>query len=175
LGQDVCLIRPLLDFRRDELRAYLKELKQPFRDDPTNQDPRFTRNRLRADLLPRLEAEYNPRVIEALVRLGTLAGEAQEVIERRVESRWEECVTFERPAVVVAIHTAALADETRYLVQELLIAVWRRQGWPRQAMDWRHWRDLAQRIQDPADHGPWDLPGNVRAVKRDGVLRLRRT
>jgi tRNA(Ile)-lysidine synthase len=43
----------------------------------TNSDTRFTRNRLRHDLLPRLAGDFNPQVVEALVRLGRLAGEAQ--------------------------------------------------------------------------------------------------
>lgn len=56
-----CVIRPMLGVSREETRG----LGLPFADDPTNQSPRFMRNRLRTALLPALTQE-NPRVVEAL-------------------------------------------------------------------------------------------------------------
>ena len=49
------VVRPLLPFRRRELEAYAAEHGIPFREDPTNLDLRWTRNRLRHDVLPALE------------------------------------------------------------------------------------------------------------------------
>ena len=73
LADGVTLVRPLLDVGREELRAYLDGLGQPWREDATNADPSRTRARLRHDLLPRLAEDFNPDVAEALVRLGALA------------------------------------------------------------------------------------------------------
>ncbi|MEN6451126.1 MAG: tRNA lysidine(34) synthetase TilS, partial [Thermoguttaceae bacterium] len=53
------LIRPLLGVRHAELLAYLESLGQPFREDSSNLDLHFTRNKIRRALLPRLEAGYN--------------------------------------------------------------------------------------------------------------------
>ena len=50
------LIRPLLTVTRDEIIAYLAALNQPFREDSSNADPRFTRNRIRHELLPLLKS-----------------------------------------------------------------------------------------------------------------------
>lgn len=61
-------IRPLLPFSRSRLRRYLAEHQIEFREDPSNKDPAFTRNRIRHALLPQL-AEYNPRIEEHLGRL----------------------------------------------------------------------------------------------------------
>ncbi len=49
------VVRPLLPFRRRELETYAREHGIPFREDPSNRDPRWTRNRLRHDILPALE------------------------------------------------------------------------------------------------------------------------
>ena len=66
LGDGVSLIRPLLDVSRDEVaRFYLAAIGQPFREDATNADLGRTRSRIRHDLLPKLAAEYNPKVAEA--------------------------------------------------------------------------------------------------------------
>lgn len=50
------IVRPLLPFSRGELREYLTSLGQSWREDATNDDPRYLRNALRLDVLPRLEA-----------------------------------------------------------------------------------------------------------------------
>ena len=59
-AEGVTLIRPLLDASRAELRRYLAEIGQPFREDASNADPSRTRNRIRSDLLPKLAAEVQP-------------------------------------------------------------------------------------------------------------------
>src|SRR5882724_4712273 len=58
-------VRPLLDVSREEVLAYLRRRSIPFIEDPSNADPRFTRARLRHQVLPALRAE-NPRIGEAL-------------------------------------------------------------------------------------------------------------
>ena len=69
LQPGIFLLRPLLDVSRIELRNYLAELGQTFREDSSNNDSTYTRNRLRHRLLPLLEAEFNPQVVAALCRL----------------------------------------------------------------------------------------------------------
>lgn len=66
------ILRPFLETRRAEIAAWLREIGQPWREDASNEDRGFTRNRIRHELLPQL-AEYNPRVEEQMARLATLA------------------------------------------------------------------------------------------------------
>ncbi|MBQ4264577.1 MAG: tRNA lysidine(34) synthetase TilS [Clostridia bacterium] len=49
------LIRPLLDVQPDALRAYLRSIGQEWREDGTNTDPAYLRNRIRHELLPAME------------------------------------------------------------------------------------------------------------------------
>jgi tRNA(Ile)-lysidine synthase len=60
------IVRPLLGVMRDEVEAYLESLEQSWREDASNLDHRFLRNRVRHDLLPLLEREYNPNIRRAL-------------------------------------------------------------------------------------------------------------
>ena len=57
---------PLLAVTGDEAEAYLSSLGQAWREDETNLDPRFARDRIRHELLPLLEREYNPDVRQVL-------------------------------------------------------------------------------------------------------------
>jgi len=77
-GHGSSIIRPLLAARRQEIEAYLKEIDQEWREDPSNRDLRHARNRVRHGILPRLERYLNPAVREALADAAEIA-RAEEV------------------------------------------------------------------------------------------------
>jgi tRNA(Ile)-lysidine synthase len=74
------ILRPMLNTRREDIRTWLRQHGQPWREDTTNQDTAHTRNRIRQELMPRL-AEYNPQVAEQMAHLATIA--------RDEESWWD--------------------------------------------------------------------------------------
>ena len=67
------VIRPLLDLDRDELRDYLLQLGQPFRDDASNDDVAIPRNRIRHELLPLLQRDFSPGIVGILAREAEIA------------------------------------------------------------------------------------------------------
>jgi len=78
------LVRPLLGMRRGELRAYLAEREQRWREDASNLDRRRLRNRIRLELLPQL----NSAAIEHLGRLAAHAREEESFWAAYVEERF---------------------------------------------------------------------------------------
>jgi tRNA(Ile)-lysidine synthase len=66
------VLRPLLGTTRAKIEAYLRGLGQEWREDSTNRDVSFTRNRIRHELLPLLES-WNPRLREHLAQMAELA------------------------------------------------------------------------------------------------------
>lgn len=78
-------LRPMLEIRRSEARAVAEEAGLPFVDDPQNEDPSVRRNRLRIETIPRLADEFNPRLIEALGRLGAVAADDDATLEARAD------------------------------------------------------------------------------------------
>ncbi|MBS1712962.1 MAG: tRNA lysidine(34) synthetase TilS [Armatimonadetes bacterium] len=68
------LVRPLLDFRREETRRYCTELDLWFHDDPANDDLANARSRIRAEVVPGLEAAH-PGAARSIVRLAAIAAE----------------------------------------------------------------------------------------------------
>jgi tRNA(Ile)-lysidine synthase len=173
LTPGIALVRPLLAMRRSEVLAYLSELGQAFRDDDTNRDLGYTRNRLRHELLPRLAADYNPRIVDALLRLGALAADAKSFIEAQASSLAERCVTQSGPARIL-IDTTLLSTAPRALVREVLIAAWRAQGWPMQGMGYDQWELLATLAAGPAGSQTSKrvLPGEVLAERAEDRLTL---
>jgi len=62
------LIRPLIESSRADIEAFLHERHQPWRTDSTNRDVRFSRNRLRLQVIPALQKDFNPNLVETLSR-----------------------------------------------------------------------------------------------------------
>lgn len=83
------IVRPLLEVRRGELRKYLRAKKQKWREDATNKDTSRQRARMRKKLLPLLEKEFNPRVVEHLANLAELARSDNSSLEFHAELRCE--------------------------------------------------------------------------------------
>lgn len=67
------IVRPLLATRRHELERYLKDIGQSWREDSTNSDHAFMRNRLRKVVLPLLKKEFNSAIAENLSDLSEIA------------------------------------------------------------------------------------------------------
>ncbi len=89
------ILRPLLATPRAEIELYLRELNQPWREDHTNCDTHFTRNRIRHELLPLLERDYNPNLRQLLSETADVALSEEEYwrdYTAALASRWHQKV-----------------------------------------------------------------------------------
>jgi len=153
-------------------RDYLESLEIEWKNDSTNASAAFTRNRIRHDLLPLLERDFNPQVSTAVLRLSQLAGEAQEMVDGVIANTLAACRSLKSNDEIV-LKIGELVAQPEFLIRELMIAIWRERGWPLQAMGLREWQSLAELLQE-ADPGVLTLPGSVVAKKEGGKLSLHR-
>jgi len=75
------LIRPLLSTTRQQVEEFLRSVSQPYRQDASNLSPQFLRNRVRSQLLPSLESDYNPRLRDALCETAEIAAAENSFLE----------------------------------------------------------------------------------------------
>jgi tRNA(Ile)-lysidine synthase len=170
----VTLVRPLLDTSRHEVLDYLNQLHQSFRTDESNATTRYTRNRLRLDLLPLIQRDYNPRIKEALCRLAGLADEAQAVL-RRYAAELEDRSLLRRTKHEAVLDCFPLAHVEPYLVSQLMMSVWEKQGWPLQAMSLDKWRQLTRLIHSSGVvPEKADFPGGISVERVANELTLSR-
>jgi len=66
------IVRPLIHVSRADVMGYVRAHRLRFREDPSNQQRHYARNRIRLDLLPALQQCYNPRLVQALCRTAQL-------------------------------------------------------------------------------------------------------
>ena len=93
-GRRVTLFRPLLSVSKSEILAYCAENYIHPRLDESNLSTEFTRNRVRLDLMPRLE-RYNPSIRAALARLASSASMDLDFIRREVERAAVDVITVD--------------------------------------------------------------------------------
>ena len=79
------IIRPLLSCRRGEIIGYLEENHLTYRNDSSNLDLKYTRNKIRHQLLPLLEKEYNPQIRKNILKLGEVSRAAEEYISEAAQ------------------------------------------------------------------------------------------
>ena len=172
LSPAVSLLRPMLTIDRSTVHAYLDQIEQPFCTDASNSDPAFTRNRIRKELLPLIQKDFNPQAEAALLRLGQLAGDVQRLVDQLAERQLTDCIAH-ASAECISLDCDRLQDVPDYLIRELLIQIWRDQDWPLQGMGHHEWESLAAMVQCKTA-ATTTLPGSVVAKKQDGQLSLTR-
>ena len=111
-------LRPLLQVPAATLRAWLVEQHIPFVDDPTNTDERYTRNRIRARLLPAL-AESFPQFRETFARSAQHAAQAQALL---AEVAREDLVRVGNPPAIKALQALSAPRQANVLRHWLLEA-----------------------------------------------------
>jgi len=169
LVEGVEVVRPLLDVTRAEVLSFLEAEGQSWRRDSSNDDPRFTRNRIRHELLPHLAEQYNPAVREVLARLARQAEEAHEELETAAVALLAEA---ERPRAgsLLIFDRARLLVASRYRVRLLFRRVWEREVWPLGEMNFDHWQRLEALVFD--ELMAVDLPGGLRARRHGHVIQV---
>ncbi len=86
------IVRPLLGIRRAEVRDYLESINQSWREDATNRDLQYTRNRIRHGLIPLIETRFQATAVAALAQLAEVA--------REEENYWEAELSRVMPEVI---------------------------------------------------------------------------
>lgn len=169
LDAGVRLVRPILEVSRSEIVEYLSAIGQLFREDSSNQDRQFTRNRLRHDLLPLLK-NYQPDLVRGLCQLAEQATTVNRYLNSQADRLLAEA-ELPRAEAVVVLKTAVLLAQPD-LVCELFRRVWLREGWPSGGMTYRHWQRLVSVTNGELPTA--EFPDGVVARRVGQVLQLYR-
>lgn len=83
--RDEFFIRPLLTVRRRDIEAYCRHHGLAVRYDSSNTQTKYLRNRVRLELAPLLEKNYNPNWVETVNRLGEILREEDDYLEQQAD------------------------------------------------------------------------------------------
>ncbi|WP_347240795.1 tRNA lysidine(34) synthetase TilS [Thermus sp.] len=154
------VVRPLLPFPREELRAYLEALGEAWREDPTNQDLSLDRNYLRLVVFPLLLKRF-PRAREALFRFAKVQEAEDALLEREAQARLLPDPRFFVPAYRAAPLLHAPEPLRRRALRQVL-----------EALDLRPEHRLVLLLEEALKGKAGTLPGGHTARRQGGTLFL---
>lgn len=88
-------IRPLIECERADIEKYCMENEIEARIDKTNFENIYTRNKIRNVVIPYVKKEFNPNIIDTMLRLSDLVKESDEYLEKAVKAIYEELIIVE--------------------------------------------------------------------------------
>ena len=150
------LIRPLLDVGRAEIEEFLRTRGMAWREDASNRDRRFARNRIRHELLPQLAREWNPGIAGALTNLANLAGEEERWWQAEIAKLSDRLLAVDSEGGV-EIRAEALAGLDRAVARRLARCILRRAG--RGSADFEHVEKVIELAHSGRGSGCLELPG----------------
>ena len=162
------LFRPLLEATKQETAAYCHERGISFREDSGNSLPRFTRNRVRHDLMPAL-AGYNPRIRDALVRLSRSAGLEVDYLETQVAGMWDAIARQEGESLIM--DSAALASLHPFMQRMVMRRAYGELAGSPRRLEESHLKAMEALILGPSGR-TLELPGGLRLHSAYGQLVL---
>jgi tRNA(Ile)-lysidine synthase len=172
LAAGVSVIRPMLAIRRAEAREFLSARSFEWREDASNQDCNRRRNRIRHELIPKLERDFNPKLFDAVMGLSDSARDAAVFShDRRVQLwrdlSWDRCDT--EASISIDAIRSLLPQEFRLVLRDLF----EMQRWPMGRMSSAHWKRLSA-LQ--SDDGPshWQGPDGMTAERSATSFIVRR-
>jgi tRNA(Ile)-lysidine synthase len=160
------LIRPLLGVTRSEVEVFLRGRGIHWREDASNFEPRFARNRIRHRLLPLLKQEWNPRLAEALAHLADLAYEEERWWAAEIGRLAGQMLV--RSPGAVEVTTGDVANVPRAVARRLIRHAIRLVKGNLHAVQFSHIEDV---LELPETGGRAELPG-IHAIRSFDWLRL---
>ena len=189
----VQVLRPLLTLTGAALRAYCRARRLTWREDHTNAELRYTRNRVRRQLMPLLYS-FNPNITEGLARLAQVARVDADFVREAALHAYDDCVCaasavqdkLARAAVAKAMQAAVPnlrkgaqtqeATDTHRLAEipetspegGTVTGVWK----PQLVLDVKRWRGYAPAVQLELLRLLWENLGEPQALPLDKIQEI---
>jgi tRNA(Ile)-lysidine synthase len=158
------IIRPLLTFRRADLRAYLRARNESWREDSSNADVTFLRNRVRQRLLPLITEEFSDAALDHMAELAEIA-RAEEEYWTAEAFHCSESDESDAPSGTSAVSSAGVLDVRQLLasplaVQRRQVLAWLEANAPEASLSFSLVEEILELARGPAGK-KLELPGRV--------------
>ena len=125
LTEGILLSRPLLEITRSQTGQFCQDFQLPIWEDSTNQDFKYARNRIRQELLPYLQENFNPKVESALAQTAELLQAEVEYLEKVADQLRLEAMSEDKPELDPLLFTQTV-KLNRLVLQKAPLALQRR-------------------------------------------------
>jgi tRNA(Ile)-lysidine synthase len=171
--RDKLYIRPLIRMTKQEILDFLEAEGQTFRIDGSNTDTAYIRNAVRLQLIPVLESEFNPDIVDALDRLSHILRQEEDYLDAEAEKYFQACL-IEKQTAFLSFSKKSLSRLHPAMVNRVI-----RKGIGMMKTDLRrislgHMNDILEFCFHRASGNSLDLPGQIRIYKKKDAIRIQK-
>ncbi len=169
------LFRPLLTIPKTAAAAYCQALNQPYRQDSGNYMWRFTRNKIRHDLIPNLTRNYNPQIRQALTRLSRAAAADCDYIQTQLNRHWPQIAQQTPTQITLTIDalTSLHPALQRQALRRAALTITADADNPLRLRE-SHLESMLDLLHNPQGGRAINLPRGLTARRQNNTLRLTR-
>lgn len=165
------IIRPLLFAWKREILEYLEKEQTKYRTDASNYEKEYMRNRIRNELIPLLEKNYNPNIKNSLFRLSQILTTSNEYLLTECNTAFENA-TIKESNGAYALDTELLLKQPGILQYLLLQKMLTTMHLPLKAIHFGHYSTILEGIAKKGKRKGFQLPGKITVWHEQGKLFL---
>lgn len=164
------IIRPILDIERSEIEAYCEKYELNPRIDKTNLESIYTRNKIRLELIPYMKDNFNPNVIESIVRMTNSLKSDSDYIDLEAEKSFKEVSTLKENSVEISLpkysnlHNAIKVRVLRSAIKHIIGDT--------NFVDQKHIEDIIELECESKLNKMLNLPRGIFAYRRKNIIIL---
>lgn len=168
---NITVIRPLIEISRREIEKFLKDNDVKVRRDSSNDKTLFTRNRIRHDLMPYLEKNFNANIKEILANTAENLRTENEFLEKLAKRKFKSMSKKSDPSEI-AIDIKKFKKQSTALRKRILrVALEELKGNLRR-LTYQHWKEMEELIEKRPGNSIVDLPGGINVVKNKNKILI---
>ena len=164
------LMRPLLFVQRSEIEAYCRKRNLSFCHDSTNDDVHYTRNRIRKELLPYLQQQFNPQLVTVLGQTAQLAAMDNAFACHYAQKFYGEQV--EENGGLLVCRSAKLLAEFEAVSTRVIRLMWEQKAERGSELGFEHIKAVLRLLQNGSSGKSVMLPGKTAAAYSYGKLYI---
>lgn len=162
------IIRPLIETTRREIEGFTKENNLSFRHDSSNDKLIFTRNRVRQELIPYLEKNFNPNIKEGLANMAENLRLENEFLEKFAKRKFKGMSRVKTNELAIDIKKFKKQPEAmrKRILRSALACL----NGNLRRFTYQHWKEMEELIDKRPGNSIVDLPGGINVIKNKTSL-----
>ena len=157
------IIRPLMEVSRKEVEDFISEAGLKFRKDSSNEKTIFTRNKIRLELIPLLEKEFNSNIKEVLGNMAENLQIENEFLARYARRKFKSVSKIKQDEILIDLKKFKKQPEA--VRKRILRAALEELKGDLRRLTYQHWKEIEALIYERPVNSIVDLPAGISAAK----------
>jgi len=165
------IIRPLIEVSRREIEGFVKDNGFEVRHDSSNDKTLFTRNRIRRDLIPYLEKNFNANIKEILANTAENLRSENEFLEKLTRRKFKS-MSKRSDSSEIVIDIKKFKKQTAALRKRILRTALEDLKGNLRRLTYQHWKEMDELVEKRPGNSIVDLPGGINVIKNKNKILI---